>query len=1085
MSGAPRYPGAHSLFADTAARHPHDVAIERGDRAVTYRELGARAARVAGRLHRQVTPGSVVAILAEDPVDVVTGILGALQAGCAFVPLDPRFPDARLATMIAQSSPACFLAGEGSAARLSPLALEPAPVVLPLGGDGPESAFGEPLTLDPESLCSIYFTSGSSGVPKPIAGRLKGIEHFARWEIEALGVEPGTRVSQLTSPCFDGFLKDVFVPLCAGGTACAPPDRGTVLDLPRLVEWIDRSRIHLLHCVPSLFRAILNQDLTPGMFPELRSVVLAGERVLPADVRRWKEVFGDRVQLVNFYGPTETTIIKLCYFIQSGDEDRPSIPVGKPIRGAAALVVGEDGRPCPPGVEGEIYIRTPFRALGYYRHPGLTREAFVPNPFSADPGDVVYRTGDFGRVLEDGNFEFLGRRDHQVKVRGVRVELGEIENVLRAHPEVADVAVLVREDSAGGAYLCAYVVTRSPLEAAELRKVCAASLPETQVPSAFVSLKELPRTLNGKVDRKALPALANAGDAGDTAVEPEPAGMSPVEELLAGILGQVLSREQVGRHDNFFEIGGHSLLAIRVLSRLRKSLRVELQLNELFETPTVAGLAPKVEAALRQREGAQTPPLEPAARPRSLPLSFAQQRLWFVHQVQPANWAYHIATSLRISGPLLEGVLRRVLDEVVRRHESLRTIFVPGDGEPVQVVAPAAPFPLPVIDLSGLPAGLREPEGRRLGDEEARRPFDLRQGPLVRFALVRLAKTEHAALATLHHIVSDGWSKWLLVQEVTALYQAFAAGRPSPLPELPVQYPDYAAWQRRWLQGEVLEGRLAYWRRRLEGMPERLDLPADRVRPEKPTFRGAFHSFLLPSGLTPPLRQLCRQEGATLFMVLLAAFEALLHRWTGQEDLVVGTVTANRDRQEIEGLIGFFVNSLVLRTDVSGNPTFRELVARVRETTLGAYVHQDIPFDLLVRELQPRRILGQTPLFQVVFALQNVPTLRLELPGLRLVENEVDLSTSKFDLGLFLRETEQGIAGVWNYSTELFEPATVRRMSRHFETLLADLCQRPDSRLTELELDDPEERAAELESSLRRLSELRRARAAQGVVAHV
>ncbi|HSG39079.1 MAG TPA: condensation domain-containing protein, partial [Thermoanaerobaculia bacterium] len=643
-------------------------------------------------------------------------------------------------------------------------------------------------------------------------------------------------------------------------------------------------------------------------------------------------------------------------------------PIGRPIRNSSAHVLEPGLLPAPVGVPGELYLGGACLARGYVGRPGLTASKFVPDPFTGEPGARLYRTGDKVRLLPGGDLEFLGRFDDQVKIRGFRIEPGEIEEALLTLAGVREAAVVVREGR-----LVAYVT--GPAETDALRQALRERLPDYMVPAAFVRLDALPLSPNRKVDRKALPAPEWQGsEAGHQAPR------TPVEEVLAGIWSDLLGLERVGAADHFFELGGHSLLATRVMSRLRSAFGVEMPLRELFEAPRLSDLAHRVEAALRAGEGRLAPPLVRISREGPLPLSFAQQRLWFIDQLEPGSPLYNIPVTLRVEGPLRAEVLALCLGEIVRRHEALRTVFAAIEGSPVQVIQPAAPFELPVVDLAALPES--EAAALTLAREEAARPFDLARGPLLRGVLLRLGGEDHVAVLTLHHIASDGWSMGLLVHEVGTLYTAFAEGRPSPLPELPVQYADFAVWQSSWLRGEVLESEVSYWRRQLAGLPPLLPLPYDRPRPTAQSFRGATRPAGLPAGLTRQMQALGRREGATLFMVLLAGFQALLSRYSGQEDLAVGSPVAGRNREEIEGLIGFFVNTLVLRGDLTGEPTLRELLGRTRETALAAHLHQDVPFEKLVQELAPERSLAHSPLFQVMLALQNAPAAPLEIPGL-------------------------------------------------------------------------------------------------------
>ncbi len=652
--------------------------------------------------------------------------------------------------------------------------------------------------------------------------------------------------------------------------------------------------------------------------------------------------------------------------------------------------------------------------------------------------------------------EFLGRLDAQVKIRGFRIEPGEVEAVLLGHPGVREAAVAVREDAPGERRLVGYVVPGEPggVETAELRRWLAQRLPEHLVPGALVALDALPLTPNGKLDRRALPAPVSGG-AGAYA-----APRTPAEEVLAGIWADVLRAERVGVHDGFFELGGHSLLATRLVSRVRDAFGVELPLRAVFEAPTVAALAERVEEA--RGGGAPPPPLVPVSRDRPLPLSFSQHRLWFIDRLEPGSAAYNMPFPLRLGGGLHPGALEHALSEVVRRHEALRTRFPVVDGEPVQHVDPPRPVPLPRVDLRGLAPERREGELARLAAEEARRPFDLAAGPLLRAALVRLDDAEHALLFTLHHVVSDGWSMGVLVRETFEAYAARVEGRAPALPGLPVQYADYAVWQREWLRGETLERQLAYWRERLAGAPPVLDLPTDRPRPAVRSGRGAWCALRVEPALAEGVRALSRREGATTFMTLLAAFSTLLARYSGQTDVVVGTPIAGRGRRETEGLIGFFLNTLALRVDLGGDPAFRDLLGRVRETTLGAYAHQDVPFERIIEEVQPARSLGHSPVFQVMLNLLSFDDAPpADVPGLRMepLEGAAE-EPAKYDLTLYASEGGGGLDLRLVYDAELFEAERMTELMGHLRTLLEGVIRDPGLRVSEVPLLTAAEREA-------------------------
>jgi amino acid adenylation domain-containing protein len=736
---------------------------------------------------------------------------------------------------------------------------------------------------------------------------------------------------------------------------------------------------------------------------------------------------------------------KFIYEVQPGEENNRSVPVGKPMPGARALLLDEEGRVCPPGVIGEIYIRTPYRSHGYYKQPELTAEVFIQNPFSDDPNDIIYKTGDVGRLLDDGNLELLGRKDQQVKIRGVRVELEEINNLVRDFGGVKDVAVIDRKDTSGGNFLCAYIVGAGELKLDSLRAYLHERLPGSMVPSAYVVMEKLPRTVSGKIDRRALPDLNERTGRGEY-IPPR----TVTEQIIADIWANVLGLPRVSLHDNFFELGGHSLLATQVMVRAQKAMNIELPLSALFENPTVAMLATYIDSSAPENMVLLSPIL-PVSHDRDLPLSFAQQRLWFLEQLKPGDPMYHSFQALLIDGPLDARALELSLNEIICRHEILHTVFDTIGGLPVQRVEQFTPISLRILNLSDVPQEERSAALEQLAGVERERPFDLARGPLMRALLVVLGEQEHALLLTIHHIVIDGWSIDILCREMSALYEAFASGASVPLPDLPIQYVDFAVWQREYLQGEVLDKKVSYWREQLANVSSVLELPSDRRRPAIATFRCSKVTFDLGDELRQQLKTLSQREGMTLFMVLLAAFNALLYRYSGQTDIVVGTVIANRNRGETEGLIGFFVNMLVLRTDLSGNPTFLDLLQRVKQMTLAAYQHQDVPFEQIIEMLQPQRSLNRTPLYQVEFNLQRAPE-PLDVGGLRFTPLDVQAMSSESDLSLVMSESEIGLGGDVVYATDLFDRATIERMVGHFHNLLEEITKAPEQRILELPL---------------------------------
>ena len=1038
------YESVQEMFTRIASEFSPQIAISRGSRIVSYGELETESNRLANYLLAGgVTKGTMIGIFSEDPISIITSILGVLKAGGVFVPLDPAFPDGRLRVMSDQVKPQWYATESRHLEKLDRLsndAAQQANVVCFDSGEYVNYQRREHpgLASDPEAPCSIYFTSGSTGRPKAILGRLKGIDHFIRWEIAAVGAGPGTRVSQLASPSFDGFLKDAFVPLCSGGVVCPPENRDVILDSWSLADWLDVEQVEVLHCVPSVFRALLNEGLNNRYFEAMKCVVMTGEPLYPADVKRWMNTFGERIKLFNIYGTTETTLSHFAYEIKPGDAERPSIPVGKPIDGSPTLVIDSKGKQCGLGAVGEIHIMTPYRSHGYYNEPELTREVFVQNPLSDDPNDLVHKTGDYGRLLKTGDLEHLGRRDQQVQIRGVRVELGEIENLLRAHEAVADVAVIDRDDTEGNKFLVAFVTLNNGTGTDVLRQYVAERLPGTMLPSAFVELDNLPRTLNGKIDRKALPDLELL----QAERELEAGKMTPVEEILAGIWCEVLRLPSIARHGNFFNLGGHSLLVTQVLARVREYLRVEVPIRSIFEAPTLEQFAKLIEEQITQGHQSELATITKVSREGELPLSFSQQRMWFIEQLSSGVGALNIALGVRLKGSLNVPALEQTFSEIIRRHEGLRTVFPEVDTQPVQIIEPPSTFKLPFADLSGLPLEQREPEAARLAQANIRRRFDLARGPLVRPSLLRINEQEHIVICTMHHIIGDGQSFEVVVAEMSQIYSPFSQGQPSLLPEVSLQYVDYTAWQRQWLQGEELERRLAYWRKQLEDAPERLNLPLARSRPKVQQFGGAFQEFNLSPELTKALRELSRREGLTLYMTMLSAFVLLLNQYTDENDIVVGSIHANRERVEAEKVIGILANALVLRMDLSEATTFKDVMRQVRQVCLDAYTYQVPPE--LIREDLAKRGEERERLFDVWFQVERRPKEQLDMSGLKTSWYTEGKEVSRFELSLVIGELDDEMMGKLDYDDRIFNAQTTTQMLEDYLNLLKQMAADPE-----------------------------------------
>ncbi|HYH80098.1 MAG TPA: amino acid adenylation domain-containing protein, partial [Longimicrobium sp.] len=954
----PREACIHQLFQARAERTPDAVALAWGAEELTYRELDERANRLAHHLSALgVGPESRVGLRLERSVENVVATLAVLKAGGCCVPVDTSYPAERMELMLADSGARVLL----SRSELVPAETGRSLRVVCLD-QAAEAVAGRPA--DPprngasaQNLAYVFYTSGSTGRPKGVMMGHREVVQYACCLPETMPISPGDRVAQASNASFDAAVFEIWGALLNGATLVGI-DRDVLLSAPLLGQALREQGITHLYQTAALFNQHVREQV--DVYAGLRQLVFGAEAVGTESVRRMLRE-GKPARVLHEYGPTEATVWCTLEEVREVAEDAPTVLIGRPIPNARAYVLGPAGEPLPVGVPGELCMGGAGVVRGYLGRPGQTAERFVPDPFAAEPGGRMYRTGDRARWKAEGKLEFMGRLDDQVKIRGFRIEPGEVEAAMAAYPGVREARVMMREDQPGDKRLVAYVV--GSVEVDGLRAHLRQGLPEYMVPRAIVAMDRLPLNANGKVDRKALPVPEYAADA-----ERYVAPRTPVEEVLAGIWVEVLRLERVGVEEGFFDLGGHSLLAIRVVSRIRELFGVELPLRALFEGPTVAEMARAVEE-MRRAELPVLPPVVPVERDGTLPLSFAQERLWFIDRLEPESAAYNVPVVWRVGGALDEAALERSLSEIVRRHEALRTVFREVDGSPVQVVAPFGGFILPVEDLSGLSDADREAALRRRAGEEARRAFDLSAGPLFRAALLRLGAEDHVLLLCMHHILVDQWSMGVLRRELSTLYAAYREDGESPLAELAVQYADYAVWQRGQLRGEVLDRHLAYWKEHLAGAPELLELPTDRPRPAVQTYRGAREGIMLSGELLARLEALGRSEGATLFMTLLAAFQVLLGRYGGSEDVVVGSPISGRTRREVEELIGLFLNTLVLRTDLSGDPGFRAVLGRVREMTLGAYEHQEIPFERLVTELQPGRSLSYSPLFQVMFVL--------------------------------------------------------------------------------------------------------------------
>jgi amino acid adenylation domain-containing protein len=1041
----------HRWIEARAARAPETVALTCSGESLTYGELNARANRLARRLRALgVGPEVLVGLCTTRSLDLVAALLAVLKAGGAYVPLDPAYPPGRLAFMLEDARVPVLLTQSDLLGHLPATSAEV--VALDLDRDGIEEADDGDLPggAGLDNLAYVIYTSGSTGRPKGAMIHHRGLANYLAWATRAYAVHQGEGAPVHSSIAFDLTVTSLLAPLVAGRRVDLLDED---LGVEQLTEALRDPRDYsLVKITPAHLRALGDQLAPAEAAGRTRAFIIGGEQLTAEHVAFWRE-HAPETALINEYGPTETVVGCCVYRVPRDYSNSGPIPIGRPIANMRLYIMDRRLEPVPVGVTGELYIGGPGVARGYLRRPGLTAERFVPDPFGVEPTGRLYRTGDLARWRSDGNLEYLGRVDRQVKIRGYRIEPAEIEEAVLRHEAVWEAVVVAREDSPDDRRLVAYLTIvpgRTAPSDSELRRFLRNLVPEPMIPSAFVVLETLPLSPNGKVEPAALPA-PGADRPGANAVWVAPRG--PIEEEVASVWGAILGRDRIGAHDNFFDLGGHSLLATQVISRLRDALDVELPLRELFEAPTVAELAGRIEAA--RPDGAQRAgtPIEPTPRVGPVPLSFSQEALWFLDQLAPGQPTFNVHAAVRITGPLDQGVLERSLSAMVRRHESLRTTFVAIGGTPQQVIAPELPFFAEIVDLSGLPPGDREAEARRRAIDEYRRPFDLPHGPLVRASLLRLGESEHAAFLTMHHLITDGWSFGLAAAELAALYEADRKGLPSPLAELPIQYADFARWQREQLAAGGWAASIEFWRRRLSGVPP-LELPVDHPRPPIRTPRGSMSPLSLSPEVSESVRAFSRREGITPFMTLLAAFEIVLGRWSGQDDFAVGSPMANRSRPDTQGLIGYFINMVALRADLAGNPTVHDFLSRVREGCLEAMEHQEIPLEILIPALHLRRDASRSPLFQVMFVLQNNPLPAVGLLDLAFSPIVLDqgTGTSKFDLSLGFEDTPGGFAGSVEFNTDLFEAATIERFSHQYVKVLEYLIAHPERRLSGLSL---------------------------------
>lgn len=1032
----------HLRLAAQAAAQPERIALIHDDSSWNYATLQQRVELISRHLLALDLPAEArIGLCLPRGLDIVAAVFGTLNAGLTFVPLDPQFPSERLAHMIDDADIRLVLVAPETTAIMAPYQ-RPCLDVTGLDAEAATLA-GVPSSraVHREQLAYVIYTSGSTGKPKGVAITHRSLAGYTEVARNYYGVEADDRVLQFSTFNFDGFVDQLFPPLMCGATLVV---RGPALwDSREFHARLYRHRITVAACLTTAYWFQLAEDFARqpyAAYGELRLVSVGGEAMPSAGVDAWRKAGLAPVRLLNIYGPTEITVVSSiqdCSALLARGPLPLQLPIGAPLRGRAYYLLDRDDNLALPGVPGELCIGGELLARGYHDVPGLTAERFCPDPYGP-PGSRMYRTGDLARRLEDGTYEYLGRIDQQVKLRGFRVELSEIESHLRSHPQVRQALALVREDRPGDRRLVAYLVFHDqPVEAGELRQHLAAHLPDYMLPSAFVSLAQMPMTPGGKLNRAALP-LPDYSVQGSSQRAPQ----SAREQQMLALWQEVLGQQAIAMDDNFFAMGGHSLLAAQLMARIRLTLKLELPLRCLFEAPTIAQLA----ALLDDANADQQAPIGLAALPADgrRVLSHAQQGMWLVQAMQPDSPAYLIPSAARLLGRLDPGALQQAFQALSLRHEALRSSFHEDDGTLHVQVQDAVELALDLHDLSHLTGAEQEASARQLLIELATRPIDLRQAPLLRLHLLRLDDQQHLLLLVMHHIVSDGWSMGVLVRELSQLYSAALNGETAPLPALAVQYSDYAAWQRQQLDASARRQHLDYWRQALGDPLPPLELSSYRPRPAVLGGQGARLAFQIDTGPAQALKQLCLSHGATLFMGLLGVLQLNLYLHSERSQMVIGTDVANRERSETEGLVGFFINQLALRGDVAGDPSFNALLQRLRPQVLDAFSHQALPFNSLVEALNPPRSLAYNPLFQVKLVLQNQPDSALELTGLRVLPERIEHGQSQLDLHLSIEESRGGLACTLKYNTELFDEHSAEAFAGAFSRLLEQLVATPE-----------------------------------------
>jgi amino acid adenylation domain-containing protein len=1057
--------GIQQLFEEKVEQHPDAIALVFQDQQISYRELNNRANQLANYLKScGVKPEILVGICLERSIEMVVGLLSILKAGGAYVPLDPTYPKERLA-LILEDTQLSFLLTQR---KLSDVLFQFENSIICLDTDADSikrhSCENPTNELSPDNLAYIIYTSGSTGKPKGVQITHDNIWQYLRSINKVIQVQSNDIYLHTASFSFSSSVRQLILPLSRGSKIILASYE-QIRNPLNLLTIIHHQGVTIFDTVQSVWRYALQalesleQDSVRELLQSnLRLLIFSGG-LLPCQLlKKIRNQLTSQTNIVNVYGQTETIGVCAYPIPEQFDQEEGYVPVGYPFEHIQTYVLDANLQPVTQNEKGELYVEFSGLERGYLNRTELNSEQFISNPFNQESSTKLYKTGDVARYLSNGALEVLGRLDHQVKIREMRIELGEIELTLEQHPNIRQTVAVTVDDLDNEKYIVAYIVPKLISDdlnqttfIREVKTFLKEKLPEYMQPSSFVILTSLPLTPNGKVDRQALPTPDITNIQLETEFEPP---SNPTEEILANIWAKVLNISRVGINDNFFDLGGHSLLVTQVISRCRQAFLVEIPLLIFFEQPTIAELALIIaELKLQETDLLVSQTITPRNKSTNIKLSFAQQRLWILDQLDPNSALYNIQDAVQLIGELHVDVLQQALDAIAKRHEIIRTSYIAENGNPIQVINTPKSIELTTIDLLSYAETEREIQIQKILQQESQRPFNLASDTMLRGCLLQLAPQKNILLLVIHHIAADAWSMGILWEELTQLYQAFLAGQDNPFPELPIQYADFTVWQRAWLSGEVLDQQLQYWKRQLANLNPVLELPTDFSRPLVQSYRGKSQSVPLPEKLSSSLQELGHREGVTLYMLLLAAFQTLLYRYTGQEDILVGSPIAGRNRTEVERLIGFFVNTIVLRTDLSGDPSFRQLLAKVCSTTLEAYSYQDLPFDKLVEELQPERSLAYNPIFQVMFSVEKSPILQREFAGSTARSLPIESKTVKFDLDITVMEDSVNeLVVVWNYNTDLFNPSTIERMAGHFQTLLEGIVANPEQSISQLPL---------------------------------